>query len=305
MRRREEGWVVVYVLVTLALGTCLIATLMAVDAEKGGEASRGVAVIAGIVGLAGMGLELRRDPRAAAMYGAAILAVVAMFAVVTWWVTVPRNLVALAVAAAGAAGAVALLLYLRKVRRAPDSPLFPNVLRSVARPEAIFEASGVQVTGRGERVGNGEVMRVVLLLQNCWSAARQVTLDLKDAVPLAPAAMRPKFPSSYAVRLGPAEVGELVIQVLSPESGGAFTLTASVSVSGSAGRRVRPWQAQELSARISPKATALLVPLGVLAWGGGLHVQFGPSAPSPRAGAPLPPTWRVQWAPAPGALPAA
>jgi len=300
---REHGWVVLYVIVTLALGTCVIATLMALESETRLAAARGVSAVAGCIGLVGMWLEARRDSRAAAMYGAAILAATAMFSGVTWWVTVPRNPVALAVAVAGAAGAAALLIYLRKVRGAPDSPLFPNVLKAVARPEVIFEVSGVQLTGRSERIGNGETMKVVLVLQNCWGAARRVTLALDDGMPLAPAAMRPRFPDSHTVSLGPGEVGELAIQVLSPESGGAFTLSANVSVAGGGGRRIRPWQAKELSSRISPKATALLAPLGLLAWGGGLKMQFGPSAPSPRAGSPLPPEWRVQWTPAPGALP--
>jgi hypothetical protein len=304
MKTREAGWVVVYILVTLAILTCVIATLMALNAEKRWNSAGSVAAAAALVSLVGLGLELRRDSRAAAMYGAAMLAAAAMFSGVTWWVTVPHSLIALAVAASTAAGAAASLFYLRKAQSAPDNPLFPNVLRSHVRPEAIFETSGIQVTGQSSRAGGGgETMKLVLLLQNCWGAARQVTFHLDDGMPLSPAAIRARFPSSYAVRLGPAEVGAVTIHVLSPESGGAFTLSLGISVSGSGGRRVRPWQARELSARINAKTTALLLPLGLLAWGGGLKLQFGPSAPGPRAGTPLPPEWHVQWTPAPGSLP--
>jgi hypothetical protein len=187
--------------------------------------------------------------------------------------------------------------YLWRDSRRPE--VLPNVLLDWANAAQVCEIDGVQLFARLlRRQDHGLELHVAA--QSCVNAERVLTVRLSG-----PPLSRLRYPSQSTARLGPAEVGVLVIPmqpVPGPNAPGKLFLAPDVT--GPWGARVRHWRAKAFERRIDPGMQVLLLLAGHIAWGGGLSVEV------PRASSDAPPpgpelaaeSWQTRWQPDPGLL---
>jgi hypothetical protein len=290
-----------FLLLTLtffALSGALIAATVAVSVP----ASRGVALLVTVAFLALavpiLWFEGRRDLDPVLTLIAGVFGMTSICVFVYLFSADRTGLVPKVVAPLTAAGAVACgVVTFRRQRTA--STAFPNILASHVPSRDIFETDGIQFTGLFEPARPGQPHFVAILLQNCFDTRRQVTARL-DA---AGNAKYLRFDPVHSVSLGGGEVVRIVVPVVAPTYPGSYHLYFSISVSGAAGRRVRPWRAQEATNRTTGGEMAAFAAVGIIKWGGGVRFAIGP-LPDDLWAAPLPPPSIVSlWRPTGGTVP--
>lgn len=173
----------------------------------------------------------------------------------------------------------------------------PNVLpmlQDAVDPTLVTEHGDVQfvVTTPGESVRRGQKLAIRIRFQNCVNRPRNVHIRLEPCGD----ARGWKFTETADGRLGPGEIGELVLWAW----GGAgsvphLVLWVMPSVGGQSGRKVRHGPAKTYEAPVSGAATAAAMVFGALYVGGGLAVSFKASDEAGEiADAPLPPPeWKI------------
>jgi hypothetical protein len=270
--RREAGGVLVYVAVFLSLLTLGIALLVAVNGRSG-PAVTGTMVIAGIVVLAGLRHEIRRDLDAALTFCAVCAIAVAIVGGIVVLSIEPRPAGWIAVTAVAAVVGLGLGFYTFRRQRSPGSADFPDLLRQRYPAEQIFETDLIQFTGAVVPSNGRSPHSASLLLQNCSDGQRSVTIHFEAGE----AAKYLRFHPSVEADLGPAEVVRINVPVISPTYEGSYPLYFSLSVRGSGGRRVRTWRAQAATRRIKGAETVALLAVGHLAAGGGVRFTIGPT----------------------------
>lgn len=270
--RREAGGVLVYVAVFLSLLTLAIALLVAVNGQ-GGPALTGTMAVAGLIVLAGLTHEARRDLDAALTFSAVCAIAIAIVAGIVALSIEPRPVAWIWVAAVSAAVGLGLGWHTYRRQRSPDSAEFPNLLLKRYPSSQIFETDLIQFTGEVIPSDGKSPHIVSLLLQNCSDGPRSVTIRF-DA---GGAAKYLRFQPAVETALGPAEVVRIKAPVISPTYDGAYPLFFSLGVSGNGGRRVRKWRAQVPTTRIKTAHTVALLAVGHLAVGGGVRFTIGPT----------------------------
>jgi len=270
--RREAGGVLVYVAVFLSLLTLAIAILVAVNG-KSGPALTGTMVAAGIIILAGLRHEARRDLDAALTFCAVCAIGIAIVGGIVVLSIEPRPVGWIAVTAVAAAVGLGLGIYTFRRQRGPDSSEFPNLLLKKYPSTQIFETDLIQFTGELLPSDGKSPHLVSLLLQNCSDGSRSVAIRF-DA---GGAAKYLRFQPVVETTLGPAEVIRVKVPVISPTYEGSYPLFFSLGVSGSGGQRVRKWRAQVPTTRVKPGQTVALLAVGHLAVGGGVRFTIGPT----------------------------
>lgn len=270
--RSEAGGVLVYVAVFLSLLTLAIAVLVAVNG-KGGPVLTGTMLAAGIIILAGLRHEARRDLDAALTFCAVCAIGMAIVGGIVVLSIEPRPVGWIAVTAVAAAVGLGLGLYTFQRQRGPGSSSFPDLLRQRYPAAQIFETDLIQFTGEIIPSDGRSPHSASLLLQNCSDGQRSVTIRFEAGE----AAKYLRFHPSVEADLGPAEVVRIKVPVISPTYEGSYPLYFSLSVRGSGGRRVRTWRAQAATRRIKGAETVALLAVGHLAVGGGVRFTIGPT----------------------------
>lgn len=254
----------------------------------------GCAAIAGVI----LRVEGRRDLDAVLTMAAAVFVLTFLVIVVYVMAALRPGGLAKISAVLTAVGAVACVVATWRRQRSSSSA-FPNVLRASAPKDQIYETDGVQFAGFFTRGGGGRPHFATIVLQNSFDARRKVTLRFDGAGH----AKYLRFHPTHSVELGAAEVARVVLPVVTPTYPGTYGLYFSLSVQGTAGKRVRLWRAQEASHRTTATETVALMAVGVLKWGGGIRFIAGP-LPDDLWAAPLPaPVIESIWRPAIGAVP--
>jgi hypothetical protein len=251
------------------------------------------AAIAGVV----LWFEGRRDLDAVLTLVATVLGLTAM-CVTIYLFAADHTGIAPKVSAAltGIGAATCAIATYRRQRTASFD--FPNVLASEFQPSQIYETEGIQFTGL-LTPGPGQHHHVSVVLQNCFDAPRRVTICFDAGTH----AKYLRFEPAHVVDLGPAEVARRVVPVVTPTYAGTYHLYFSVGVTGSTGRRVRLWRAQEATHRTTAGEMAALALVGVIKWGGGVRFTVGP-LPDDLWTLPLPAAVTESvWRPVPGRLP--
>jgi uncharacterized membrane protein HdeD (DUF308 family) len=239
------------------------------------EAAGWIAVTALLSLLAGafaLGSELKTDPDAALTFLSVFLLLMALCEVIYLFSARSPGWVPKAAAAVSGLGAVGLGVVTYRRQHGPGSPEFPNVLRTELGAAGILETNGVQFAALVEPGIGSQPHWASILVQNCFDGARTVRIRF-DAE--GHAKYLRHWPELTA-RLGPAEVRELRLPVISPTYPGEYHLYFSVGVDGTGGRRVRPWRAPAPTTRVQGGASVALLAAGVLAYGGGLKLEIGP-----------------------------
>ncbi len=190
--------------------------------------------------------------------------------------------------------AIVLVSFLLGRKRRPEDPRFPNILKHEFGADAVLERDGIQIVSS---VLTDESPALQLILQNCWAAERQVRLkfdtgNLRMAMPDTLLSTK-----DISVPLGPAEVVQVIVPVR--PNGKPFKVFVDVRVSGAGGRRVRLWEGQPVSMRMTPMWGLLMLSIGHPVWGGGIKVSF-PALPPVGVGST--PNTTVLWRPHPGDL---
>lgn len=298
-RRSEAGGVLVYVVVLVALAIAAMAVVVGVNQPSPSQGALATAAVAGLVAALVLVREARRDLDGALTFSAVCLLIVAIFGGIYLLSSDTRGPVAMAITGGTFLLAVALGAITLRRQRGPESPHFPNVLRRSFHDTRIFERDGVQFTGFLEAGADQAPHVVNVLVQNCFSARRTVRIRF-DA---GSQSKYLRYPETVVAELGPAEVAQVAVPVVSPTYEGKYSLFFDVAVTGKEGRRVRRWRAKTPDTRFKPGASAALLAVGVVAFGGGLKFTIGP-LPSDIWARPLPePEVKVLWRPQLGTLP--
>jgi hypothetical protein len=293
--QRARGYVVVWILVLAALVTVAIA--VATRGQDGLDPRRTWMILAAAVVVAGgIALELRRDPWDFAVFGAATGTIGAMIFGLVALVDRRPTPYATSAAIVSLAAAIAAGVTLWRLSRAADE--VPNVLADQFGKGALLESDGVQlVVVPPAEVSAREAATLQLFLQNCFDAAREVSVRLESDG----RARRLLYDPRPVARLGPLEVGVLAIPLRArPGPAGWAELVASVSADGAGGRRVRRWRARPATKRIRPWVQALAFVTGHLVWGGGIPIRLRiDTVPEGTSPPPLPAgSLQTLWAPA-------
>jgi hypothetical protein len=257
-----------------------------------------VAMAALALAAAALGSEARRDLDAVLtlvsffLIGVAIVVTVYLFSVERTGAA-PK----LAAVIAGVAGISLGATTIRRQRGA--SADFPNLLAAHARRTGVWETEGIQFTGHLRPGGGGEFHVLAIFLQNTFDAPRQVTIRF-DA---GSAAKYLRFHPQYQLLLGAAAVSKVSFPVIAPTCPGSYRLYFSLSVSGSEGRRVRLWRAQEPTTRFSTATSIALLAIGHVHFGGGTSVTVGPLPDDLWSAELPPPVQQTLWEPRFGTVP--
>lgn len=268
----EKGNVAVFALTFFLL--CSAGILLIVVSRSGWTSGRvfgfgGTAFLAALLLL----FEWRSDRYAVTTFITGMLGMAAVVSVITTFslVSYDEKLSTgwLSVSAMFTLAATSLGVYLYRLKKRPEDPRFPNVLRREFGDKMIMERDGIQMV---TAVLTDEAPAMFFLVQNCWVSERKVRLTF-DTGNIHIGKPDPLLPvRKVDVELAPAEVAKVVVPVRPSEK--PFCVYAGVAVSGSGGTRVRLWEARSISARITPGRSVLGLFAGVLAWGGGIKFKF-------------------------------
>jgi hypothetical protein len=281
-----------------ALCTLAVALTVALSAEAVGRSAEGVAVVAFAVAVAALWAQGRHDLDAVLTMLSVFLLLATVCLVIYLFVAddagrAPKIAVVLT---GGAAVGLGVTTYRRQRSESRD---FPNILAARFESDSIFETEGVQFTGIVHPGGNGSPHHIVILLENCFDAPRQVTIRL-DA---ASAAKHVRVQPEHTVMLGAAEASRVTFPVITQTDQGLYPIYLSMAVAGREGQRVRLWRAQEATERVKTATTVALLAFGHLAVGGGIRFTVGP-LPDDLWATPLPPpTQESLWQPRLGTVP--
>jgi len=255
----------------LALCTLAVALAVAFSSDAVGSATEGVAVIAFAVAAAALWAQGRHDLDAVLTLISVFLLLVTVCQVIYLFVADDAGQVAKITVGltGGAAAGLGVTTYRRQRSESRD---FPNVLGARFEAGSIFETEGVQFTGIVQPGGHGSPHHIVILLENCFDAPRQVTIRLDTAS----AAKHVRVQPEHTVMLGAAEVSRVTFPVITPTYQGLYPIYLSIAVAGREGKRVRLWRAQEATERVKTATTVALLAFGHLAIGGGIRFTVGP-----------------------------
>ena len=296
----------IYVLVTLAL---IVLILVVSSSPDWDGPARWWAGVSGLVIAVGLYIATNRDLQSSLAYiGIVLLCLGTIMA--------PLSHGLLAV---GWGAGIGLLAYSYYLRSRPESPDFPDIiLRHVPDRKWICERDDVQVGASWSLSEEEDLTYLVVYLQNCMDAPREVTVRIRSLgwwstpwverppgswlpasfsgakalnrpplrLPWRSSGREVRFPTRCEAVLGPAEVGCLRIPVQGT-AGSDWSLNLSTSISGGGGKRIRHRKAPELSR---------LFPAWASVWfgTGGLWVSFPGCS---YAGAWPQPTWELLWQP--------
>jgi hypothetical protein len=237
------------------------------DLDPVGSVVFGTAVLAA---LALAAFAAWRDPVLFAKHALTASLFVLGFCVLGWLLSDPGNEPRLATALAGVAATASLAAYVVLPRR--GGPL-PEVLLGIRDRGPVLELDGVRVAFAGTAAAPaGQGATVAILLENCWSGPRDVTLDL--TVERGPSrALR--VPSRLASRLEGGEVKRADFAWQAPaHAPGRYAVRVHVTVAGRRGRRVRPRRAREFENKVSGVEQLTYLAAGAIVWGGGLYLHL-------------------------------
>ena len=215
---------------------------------------------------------------------AAIVTIVALF-------SFPTSLAVWLSAGLGVTGCAAGLFVASRFSPGPN--LLP-MLQDTVDPGFVTEHGDVQfvVNTDGESVRRGEQLAIRIRFQNCVNRSRNVHIRLAPCGD----ARGWKFTETAEGRLGPGEVGELVLWAWGAAgSVPHLVLWVMPSVGGGGGRKVRHGPAKIYEPPVSGAVTAAALVFGALYAGGGLAVSFKANDEGGQtADAPLPPPeWKI------------
>lgn len=255
----------------LALCVFAGALVVASSTDGAGTTTRIVVIVAFAIAASVLWVQARQDLDAVLTLLSVCLLLVTMCATIYVFSADTPGIVSKAVAVMAGAGGIALGVTTYRRQRSESSE-FPNVLGTRFRSDHIYETEGVQFTGFLQPGGNGKPHQIAILLQNCFDAARQVTIQL-DA---AQYSQYVRVQTRHQVTLGAAEVSKVTFPVVTPTYRGTYSLYLSMAVAGTDGRRVRLWRGREATTRVSTATTVALLAVGHLHTGGGISFTIGP-----------------------------
>jgi hypothetical protein len=258
----------VYVLITLVLPAIVI--MWGIGYEKAGL-TLPVSILLVLLLLA---VEARRDLYAFCQYVVAIAGIGTFAVGAALILDLGRGpgSFGLLVACCVSAGSAAYYLFATHSRR--DD--VPNVLLESFPKEAIVERDGVQWAASAalsefSKTGFGQLR---LVLQNCFDAPRQVSLELYlDNKPIA-GSVRLRAGLLAPFELRGAEVVSVLVPVAALGKEAELELRLEPTISGFGGTRIRSFRARGAARRRSLGERAALLGVGVLVWGGGLRVRL-------------------------------
>ncbi|ATB49465.1 hypothetical protein [Corallococcus macrosporus] len=173
--------------------------------------------------------------------------------------------------------------------------VLPNVLFEWARAEDILEVDGVHFAVRLAVAPQGSApLELHLMAQGCVDAERALTLKLSG-----PPESRLRYPRETTVHLEAGEVGLLIVPLFPvPGALAPGKLSLRPSARGPAAPRLRHWRARRYEGPIHPVLSVLGLFAGILAWGGGVHVEVaGVSEVKPPPSLLPEAHWKVLWRP--------
>ncbi|NTX37369.1 MULTISPECIES: hypothetical protein [unclassified Myxococcus] len=173
--------------------------------------------------------------------------------------------------------------------------VLPNVLLEWAPAEDVLEVDGVHFAVRLAATEEGSApLELHLMAQGCVDAERALTLKLSG-----PPESRLRYPRETTVHLEAGEVGLLIVPLFPvPGAPAPGKLSLQPSARGPSAPRLRHWRARRYEGPLHPAMRVLGLFAGILAWGGGMHVEVAGVS----EGKPPPPQlpearWKVLWRP--------
>lgn len=262
-----------YTLASISLLVAAVVILYALVMPIGPTA-RWTLSIALTLAAALIALEARRDPLAAAKFGAVVCGLFVVVAGGGWSLATDPSghMRSIALGLASLVGfAVCVHLDLRESRK---TDVVPNLLLAQFDPRVVFETEGVQWVGTQGPMDLRTPSFVCVHLQNCVEAPRRVKVSLDE-----PSWGRSRRGSRVApiepVELGPGEAVTLTIPVSAgPRAHHDIELYVAVRARGGAGRRLRVFRGQAATSRVTLPMQILGAVAGYAIWGGGVRFRF-------------------------------
>jgi hypothetical protein len=264
-----------YLLATLALLVALPCLVGLVTPGPSATETWMTFGVAGTIAALVLGLEARRDGYAFAQFVLVMLLFPLTFAIAAHVVAETAEGRRRAVMA----GVVSLLgmgwAAVRLWREHHAQGELSNRLLEQFHRNSIFEIDGVHWTGTQGPAELGDENWVRIYLQNAVAAERTVTITFEDVAGLRGKRGSLLLPRIDPVRIGPGEVGSLLVPVnTGPRPARTTDLYVSVKARGPAGRRLRPFRARAASERTRRGFQLIALIAGHLVWGGGVRFRF-------------------------------